>query len=71
MTVLAPDLADLHERTPDATCLYAADGVTCCQQPATHRVAFTGLSGATFACAEHVLLYRAHPAVLTIREVRP
>jgi hypothetical protein len=75
MTVLAPDLADVHEDTPGATCLLAPDGDTCCPHPATHRVTFVLMPGyrepaVTFACAEHVPLYLQHPAVDTIREVR-
>jgi hypothetical protein len=75
LTLLAPDLADLHENTPGATCLLAPDGDTCCPNPATHRVTFEPLPGhagaVTFACAEHVPDYLSHPAVQAIREVRP
>lgn len=73
MTVLVPFLADEHE-AHGATCLIAPDGETTCGMPATHRVTFVPLPGhehgpETFACAEHVEHYRAHPAVESIREV--
>jgi hypothetical protein len=75
LTMLRPDVADQHEQHPDATCLLAPDGDTCCQQPATHRVELTPMPGydegpVTFACAEHVDRYRGHPAVASIREVQ-
>jgi hypothetical protein len=73
MTLLLPWLADEHEAR-GATCLLAPDGETTCGQPATHRVTITPVyrdvaGPVTFACAEHVDLFRTHPAVTAIREV--
>jgi hypothetical protein len=74
LTMLRPDVADQHEQHPDATCLLAPDGDTCCPNPAAWRVELTPMPGydegpVTFACADHVDLYRGHPGVATIRSV--
>jgi hypothetical protein len=76
MTVLVPDLADVHEATPGATCLTAPDGDTCCHKHATHRVELVPLPGyetgpVTFVCREHLRWLGQNPAVLSIRKVRP
>jgi hypothetical protein len=74
LTVLRPDVADLHEHAPDPGCLLAPDGDTCCPNRATHRVELTPLPGyetgpVTFVCADHEPHMRTHPATVAIREV--
>ena len=76
ITVLAPWVADAHERTPGATCLLAPEGTTCCPQPAAYRIDFVPLPGherghVSFVCTDHATEARTWPHLATIRTVRP
>lgn len=75
VTVLAPNIADLHE-TVEPTCLVAPDGGhTCCDQPAAYRLELRPMHGhdygpVTFACPAHEPLL-PRPLIAHTRSVTP